>query len=309
MYKYQFLEDDHPEENMEPKTKKLKPKTQMVVDQKTLEKMRIKYAEIRENRPVPVVLGPSTSAITTEKIPPGTTLSSEEKILEQRHFVPVVSAISPVDEKPISSSLSPEITAQQVESDRSGLIMDRLNSIEAKVDQIKMDVTRKLDALNSNSASLKRMLGAMLDGLNEIKANKSASSGEQIQIEFPIKNDEMLMALEVKSRDAAVERALREQFQKYSKKNIYDFLRTNVENLFKKTARYTWSGRVAVNSSHTDIAKKAADLNVVRILLDAAVETFNASNDICVQQLKRALQNLNAALHMQCRREPESTQN
>ncbi|XP_021699039.1 uncharacterized protein LOC5575662 isoform X2 [Aedes aegypti] len=177
-------------------------------------------------------------------------------------------------------------------------LMIKMSVIEKKIDKNNEATTRKLDALNTKMASLQRIMGTMSDAIDAIRQSSINEVREETAIHFPIKNDEELKNLEVLLVEEQFEKAFRSKLKKEKTKDAYHFMRNAVGQFFYKTTRHTWSGRVGHNSGHEEDACKASNLNVVRILLDVAMEIFPITRDTAIQEFKKALQNKNAAVHM-----------
>ncbi|XP_062537730.1 uncharacterized protein LOC134206066 [Armigeres subalbatus] len=176
--------------------------------------------------------------------------------------------------------------------------MEKLNNITTHLQTMEVNIGRKLDAVNSNGQTIKRILGTLNEEIKGIKKNLP-NDVDPVKICFPITNDDTLMELDVGLREENREKELRQLFLRQGRQSMYDFMRANVDNIFRNTSRYTYSGKAAVNSRHHDDVKNASNLNIVRILLDVAMELFKESRDSCIQTFKKALQNFNAARHMQ----------
>lgn len=125
---------------------------------------------------------------------------------------------------------------------------------------------KKLDVVNYNLVGVKRMAQSIQKSMDKITKTikpKTKSS----TLEFPLKDDDELDIVEEfsKTENGGVE--LQEKFSTWSNKSAYELFRTAVNNLFLHTCHYTWSGRTAYNALHEVVAKPAAELHLISILL------------------------------------------
>lgn len=137
-----------------------------------------------------------------------------------------------------------------------------------KLNQNCIFLENKINVLNVNQTAKKRLLGNVLVEVANLRSNLDVITGEStINIIFPIENQEALIRLEKLSKEKEGEMALRKRFNKESTMDLYDFFRNNIQNLFSNTDRYTYSGKLVKNTTHGADVNKAADMNIIRILL------------------------------------------
>ncbi|XP_055594807.1 uncharacterized protein LOC129745632 isoform X5 [Uranotaenia lowii] len=194
---------------------------------------------------------------------------------------PLKMASVPVkQEKPLS--VSPENCLHETDSSNKppSQPVDQIARIENQLDVILDTIGKYNEAIADTVYKMTRARQYILKCLrrmnfNQFKRSSKASPTEKRKnsVLFPIPDQEYLERLEESlETDENVTKDLIARFCMTAHSDLYRFLRRNIENLFRNTKRYSWTGKLLRDDNLPKCKIPAKNLKSMKILLKCAME-------------------------------------
>ncbi|XP_062547138.1 uncharacterized protein LOC134212884 isoform X2 [Armigeres subalbatus] len=174
----------------------------------------------------------------------------------------------------------------------------QLDRIERKMDEILDRLERQETALLHMKKDIFDISSATKSSVVELDENEERPvkpAKRKCLVVFPVADDDYLLRLEeLVSSDEDIMEDLISLYKTAPVNSAYDFLRFNINALFKNCSKYTWTGKPP-NSCPTALPSKAAgSLCLIDHLIRCAAETFpHVNRDLIQKDLRRALANFN----------------
>ncbi|EAT34788.1 AAEL013006-PA [Aedes aegypti] len=182
---------------------------------------------------------------------------------------------------------SPQTQMDRIEQ-KMDEILNRLERHEATFQQMQSDITELRAELKTSVMNLSDHYGKQVVGSNTPAKRKRI-------VVFPVADDEYFLQLEkLVETDEEVQDDLAALYRTAPTKSAYDFMRHNVNSLFKNCSKYTWTGKPSNSNPNSLPCNSAYNLALVAHLLSCASEVFPfVSRDSISKDFRRALDNFN----------------